>query len=274
MGKVIVITSGKGGVGKTTATANIGTGLAMEGKKVILVDADIGLRNLDLVMGLENRIVFDVVDVVEKECRSYRQALIKDKRFKSLFLLPAAQSRDKTAVSPEQMKELCDTLKESFDFVIIDCPAGIEHGFRTSIAGADEGIIVTNPEVSAVRDADRIIGLIEAEGMPEPKLMINRMRDNLVKKHQMLGVNDITDILGIEIIGIVPEDENILFSSNKGEPLVMDQSSKAGRAYRNIVRKIIDPNATQEIDLEQVGLWEKIKRLFSGQGIFGVKAES
>lgn len=274
MGKVIVITSGKGGVGKTTATANIGTGLAMEGKKVILVDADIGLRNLDLVMGLENRIVFDVVDVVEKECRSYRQALIKDKRFKSLFLLPAAQSRDKTAIQPEQMKELCDMLKESFDYILIDCPAGIEHGFRTSIAGADEGIIVTNPEVSAVRDADRIIGLIEAEGMPEPKLLVNRMRDILVKKHQMLGVNDITDILGIEIIGIVPEDENILYSSNKGEPLVMDQNSKAGRAYRNIVRKIIDPNATQEIDLEQVGLWEKIKRIFSGQSIFGVKAES
>ena len=274
MGKVIVITSGKGGVGKTTATANIGAGLAMEGKKVILIDADIGLRNLDLVMGLENRIVFDVVDVVEKECRSYRQALIRDKRFKNLFLLPAAQSRDKNAIQPEQMKELCDTLRDAFDYVIIDCPAGIEHGFKTSIAGADEGIIVTNPEVSAVRDADRIIGLLEAEEKPEPRLLVNRMRENLVKKRQMLSTNDITDVLGIEIIGIVPEDEKVLFSTNKGEPAVMDQASRAGRSYRNIVRRIIDPHATQEIDLEEVGLWEKIKRFFGSQGFFGAKAQS
>ncbi|MCE1246474.1 MAG: septum site-determining protein MinD [Firmicutes bacterium] len=274
MGKVIVITSGKGGVGKTTASANIGAGLAREGKKVVLIDADIGLRNLDLVMGLENRIVFDLVDVVEKKCRSFRQALIKDKRFANLFLLPAAQSRDKNAVQPDQMKKLCDTLRDNFDFVIIDCPAGIELGFQNAIAGADEAIIVTNPEVSSVRDADRVIGLLEAEDKTNPRLLINRMRENLVKKKQMLGVDAVTEILGIDIIGIIPEDEKVLFSSNKGEPLVMDDSSRAGKAYRSVVRRLIDPNATIELQIEENGLWAKLKRIFAGgNGVFGFKAQ-
>jgi len=265
LGKVYVITSGKGGVGKTTATANLGSGLAMEGKKVVLIDADIGLRNLDLVMGLENRIVFDLVDIVEKRCRSYRQALIRDKRFKSLYLLPSAQSRDKEAIKPEQMQELCDELRENFDFVLIDCPAGIEHGFKNAIRGADRAIIVTNPEVSAVRDADRIIGLLEADDKGEPELIINRMKEDMVKKHQMLSVEDIISILNIDILGIIPEDEKILFSTNKGEPTVMDKFSKAGKAYRQVVRKMIDPEATTEIDLNGGGLWDKIKKFFRGK---------
>ncbi len=264
MGKIYVITSGKGGVGKTTATANIGAGLAREDKKVVLIDADIGLRNLDLVMGLENRIVFDLVDVVEKKCRSYRQALIRDKRFKNLFLLPAAQSRDKNAVQPEQMLELCNELRDNFDFVLIDCPAGIEHGFRNAIVGADEGIIVTNPEVSAVRDADRIIGLLEAEDKKEPYLLVNRMKDDMVRRGQMLSVDDISDILSIELLGIIPDDEKILYSTNKGEPAVMDMASRAGKAYRNVVRRIIDPDCALQMDPGDLSLWEKVKRFFRG----------
>lgn len=273
MGKVIVITSGKGGVGKTTATANIGTGLALEGKKVVIIDADIGLRNLDLVMGLENRIVFDLVDVIEKKCRSYRQALIRDKRFKGLFLLPAAQSRDKTAVLEDQMKELCDELREGFDFILIDCPAGIEQGFKTAIAGADEAIIVTNPEVSAVRDADRVVGLLESQDVCNPLLLINRMKENLVKRKEMLSVDDITEVLSIDILGIIPEDENVVLSSNKGEPLVTNARSKAGTAYRNVVRKIIDPNCTQEIALDDPSFWAKVKRFFTGKQAYGLKTQ-
>ncbi|MFP4497189.1 MAG: septum site-determining protein MinD [Vulcanimicrobiota bacterium] len=267
MGKVLVITSGKGGVGKTTAVANIGSGLAMEGKKVVIIDADIGLRNLDLVMGLENRIIFDLVDVIEKKCRSYRQAMIRDKRFKNLFLIPAAQSRDKMSVTPEQMKELCDNLKKTFDFILIDCPAGIEHGFKNAIAGADEAIVVTNPEVSAVRDADRIIGLWEAEEKGPAYLLINRMKPELVKRGQMLSEEDVIDALKIELIGVIPEDENILFSSNQGEPAVLNKKSLAGRNYRRIIRKIIDPNAPDE-EPENLSLWEKIKRFFNrGQAL-------
>jgi septum site-determining protein MinD len=242
MGKVIVITSGKGGVGKTTATANLGSGIAKHGKKVVLIDGDIGLRNLDLILGLENRIVFDLVDVVEKKCRSYKQALIRDKRFETLFLLPAAQSRNKDAVKPEQMKELCLLLKEEFDYVLIDCPAGIEAGFRNAIVGADEAIIVTNPEVSAVRDADRIIGLLEAEEKSNSRLIINRMRNDMVKRGEMLSIEDIKEILNIAVLGIIPEDDKILKASNKGEPAVLDHSSSAGDAYRKIVQKILDPH--------------------------------
>lgn len=269
MGKVFVVTSGKGGVGKTTATANIGAGLAKEGKKVVLIDADIGLRNLDLVLGLENRIVFDLVDVLEKKCRSFRQALIRDKRFKNLFLMPSSQSREKDEVKPEQMVELCGELRENFDYVLIDCPAGIEHGFKNAIIGADAAIIVTNPEVSAVRDADRVIGLLEADEKSDARLLINRMKEGLVKKKQMLGVEDITDVLGIDILGIIPEDEKVLFSTNKGEPLIMDDNSRAARAYRNVVRRIIDPNCTQEISLEDPSIWARLKRFFLGERAFG-----
>lgn len=238
MGEVIVITSGKGGVGKTTTTANLGTGLSLQGKKVVLIDTDIGLRNLDVVMGLENRIVFDLVDVVEGACRT-KQALIKDKRFEGLHLLPAAQTRDKNSVTPEQMIKLCEELREEYDYVIIDCPAGIEQGFKNAIAGADRAIVITTPEVSAVRDADRIIGLLEANEIKEPRLIINRVRPDMVKKGDMMSMEDIIDILAIDLIGVVPDDENIIISTNRGEPAVAEAKSLAGQAYRNITRRIM-----------------------------------
>ena len=237
MGQVIVITSGKGGVGKTTTTANIGTALAMAGKKVVLMDADIGLRNLDVVMGLENRIVYDLVDVVEGYCR-LKQALIKDKRFESLYLLPAAQTKDKNAVRPDQMKALVEDLTKDFDFVLIDCPAGIEQGFKNAIAGAEKAVIVTTPEVSAVRDADRIIGLLEAAQLHGPMLILNRFRNNMVRKGDMMDVSDVIDILAIDLLGVVPEDEEIVVSTNRGEPAVLSKDSRAGEAYRNIARRL------------------------------------
>lgn len=237
MGESIVITSGKGGVGKTTTSANLGASLALIGKSVVMVDADIGLRNLDVVLGLENRIVFDLVDVVDGFCR-YRQALIKDKRFDSLHLLPAAQTKDKTAISPEQMRRLCRELKRDFDYVLIDSPAGIEQGFRNAVAGADRALIVTTPEVAAVRDADRVIGLLEATDIRRPCLIINRLRTDLVKRGDMMSIDDMIDILAIDLIGVVPEDENIVVSSNRGEPACLNSSSKAGEAYRNIARRI------------------------------------
>lgn len=237
MGEVIVITSGKGGVGKTTTTANIGTGLALAGKKVVLIDTDIGLRNLDVVMGLENRIVYDLVDVIDGVCR-VKQALIKDKRYEGLYLLPAAQTRDKTAVTPEQMINLITELKNEFDYIIIDCPAGIEQGFKNAIAGANRAIVVTTPEVSAVRDADRIVGLLEANELRNPKLLINRVRVDMVKRGDMMSIDDIIDILAIDLIGVVPDDEKIVISTNRGEPAVTDDKSLAGQAYRNVTKRI------------------------------------
>lgn len=237
LGTAIVVTSGKGGVGKTTTSANLGTGLAMLGNSVVVIDADIGLRNLDVVMGLENRIVYDIVDVVEKNCR-LKQALIKDKRHEKLYLLPAAQTKDKTAVKPEQMVELVNELKKSYDYIIIDSPAGIEQGFQYSIAGADKAIIVTTPEISAVRDADRVIGILEAQELHDPQLIVNRIRTDMVKRGDMMSIDDILDILAIDLLGIVPDDENIVISTNKGEPVVMDEKALAGKAYRNIVRRI------------------------------------
>ena len=209
MGEVIVITSGKGGVGKTTTTANLGSALAMQGKKVILVDTDIGLRNLDVVMGLENRIVYDIVDVVEEKCK-LRQALIKDKRFQELFLLPAAQTRDKSAVNEEQMRELTKKLKEEFDYILIDCPAGIEQGFKNAIAGANRAVVVTTAEISAIRDADRIIGLLESSEIRNPELVVNRIKPNMIKRGEMMDVQDIVDLLSIELIGVVPDDEFVV----------------------------------------------------------------
>jgi septum site-determining protein MinD len=258
---VIVITSGKGGVGKTTTTANLGTGIAISGKKVVLVDADIGLRNLDVVMGLENRIVYDLVDVTEGNCR-LKQALIRDKRYENLFLLPAAQTKDKSAVSPEQMKQLCNDLRKDFDFVIIDCPAGIEQGFKNAIAGADRAIIVSTPEVSAVRDADRIIGLLEAAEMGNPKLIINRIRPKMVKKGDMMDIDDMIDILAIDLLGVVPEDEHIVVSTNRGEPAVCNDQSKASQAYRNIVRRMLGENVPlMSLEIED-GLLDKLKKVF------------
>lgn len=251
MGEVIVITSGKGGVGKTTATANIGAGLAMRGYRVALIDADIGLRNLDVVLGLENRIVYDLVDVAHGHCR-LKQALIKDKRFDGLYLLPAAQTKDKTAVRPEQMKEICHQLKEEFDYVIIDCPAGIEQGFKNAIAGAEKAIVVTTPEVSAVRDADRVIGLLEAADLREPKLIINRLRPRMVKQGEMMNIEDILDILAVDLLGVIPEDEQIIVTTNKGEPVVQDQRSRSGEAFRNVARRILGEEVPL-MDLERNG---------------------
>ena len=262
MGDVIVVTSGKGGVGKTTTTANIGTGFALQGKKVVLVDADIGLRNLDVVMGLENRIVYDLVDVVEGNCR-LRQALIRDKRYESLYLLPAAQTRDKNAVNPEQMKELCSELAQEFDFVIIDCPAGIEQGFRNAIAGASQAIIVTTPEVSAVRDADRIIGLLESEGKHNPKLIINRIRPNMVKKGDMMDINDIIEILAIDLLGIIPDDDYIIISTNRGEPAVANPVSAASTAYKNIVRRLLGENVPLMKIENNDSFFKRLKKAFN-----------
>lgn len=262
MGEVIVITSGKGGVGKTTATANIGSSLAMAGNKVVLVDADIGLRNLDVVMGLENRIVYDLVDVVEGVCR-LKQALIKDKRFEGLYLMPAAQTKDKNAINPSQMKNLCDSLRELFDYVIVDCPAGIEQGFRNAIAGAQRAIVVTVPEVSSVRDADRIIGLLSANEITDPMLLINRLRPQMVKRGDMLNIEDTIDILGVSLLGVVPEDERIVVSGNQGEPIVLNNGALASKAFRNVAKRI-QGEEVEILDLEEDnGFIEKLKRLFS-----------
>ncbi len=261
MSEVIVITSGKGGVGKTTTSANLGTGLAMLGKKVVLIDADIGLRNLDVVLGLENRIVYDIVDVVEGNCRA-KQALIKDKKYENLCLLPAAQTKDKDSVSPEQMIKLCDQLKEDFDYILIDCPAGIEQGFKNAIAAANRAIVVTTPEVSAVRDADRIIGLLEANGLSKPLLILNRVRIDMVKRGDMLGLEDVVEILAIQILGVVPDDESIVVSTNKGEPAVIDNNSRAGEAYRNITKRILGEEVPL-MDLEvNNGILSSIMKLF------------
>lgn len=259
MGEVIVVTSGKGGVGKTTTTANLGAGLAALGNRVCLIDADIGLRNLDVVMGLENRIVYDLVDVTSGNC-SFRKALIKDKRFEQLHLLPAAQTKDKTAVSPAQMEALCNEIKGDFDYVIIDCPAGIEQGFRNAIAGADQAVVVTTPEVSAVRDADRIIGLLEKEDLREPKLIINRMRFQMVKHGDMMSIEDIIEILAVDLLGVVPEDEMVVVSTNRGEMVVVNNASKSGQAYRNIVRRI-EGEEVPMMNLEESGLFSKLRRI-------------
>ncbi len=240
MSQVIVITSGKGGVGKTTTSANVGTGLAILGKRVVLIDTDIGLRNLDVVMGLENRIVYNLVDVIEGNCRM-KQALIRDKRYPNLYLLPSAQTRDKTAVTPEQMKKLADDLREEFDYILLDCPAGIEQGFRNAIAGADRALVVTTPEVSAIRDADRIIGLLEAVEMKDIDLIVNRLRMDMVRRGDMMSVDDVIDILAVNVIGAVPDDESIVISTNQGEPLV-GMGSLAGQAYMNICRRVTGEN--------------------------------
>lgn len=260
MSEAIVVTSGKGGVGKTTTTANLGVALASMGNKVALVDADIGLRNLDVVLGLENRIVYDLVDVVEGFCR-LRQALIKDKRLDGLFLLPAAQTKEKTAVNPDQMKALVEELKQEFDYVIVDCPAGIEQGFRNAIAGCDRALIVTTPEVSAVRDADRIIGLLEASGFAKPELIVNRIKPKMVVKGDMMDIPDVIDILAIDLIGVVPDDEYIIVSTNRGEPAALDQNSKAGQAFRNIARRI-KGEKVPFLDLEEPeSFWDKLRRI-------------
>src|SRR6516164_1599111 len=262
--RVITITSGKGGVGKTTTTANLGTALAMQGNKVAVVDSDIGLRNLDAVLGLENRIVYDLVDVVEGQCH-LRQALIKDKRLPELYLLPAAQTRDKNAINSIQMEQLCEQLRHDFDYVLIDSPAGIEQGFRNAIVGADEIIIVANPEMASVRDADRIIGLVEAANKPEPRLILNRLRPEMVKRGDMMDVGDVLEVLGIDLVGIIPEDEMIIIAINKGEPIVYEKHSRAGRAYVNAAQRIVGDEVPLDEVAEVPTFLERLRR-FVGIG--------
>lgn len=262
--QVITITSGKGGVGKTTAVANLAVALAADGQKVVCVDGDIGLRNLDVVMGLENRIVYDVVDVIEGRCR-LRQAMIRDKRLPELYLIPAAQTRDKSAVSPSEMVRLCDELRREVDWVIIDSPAGIERGFKNAIAPADRVIVLTNPEVSAVRDADRVIGILEAEEKGPPDLIINRLNPAMVKRHDMLSTADVLDLLAIRLIGIVPEDENVIVAANRGVPIVLDGKSRAGEAFRNIARRIKGEDVPFMDFDNQGNLWQKLSRLTGGR---------
>ncbi|HSF81481.1 MAG TPA: septum site-determining protein MinD [Anaerolineales bacterium] len=264
-GKVVTVTSGKGGVGKTTATANLGAALASEGQKVVCVDADIGLRNLDVVLGLENRIVYDLVDVVEGRCR-LRQAMIRDKRLPELFLIPAAQTRDKSAVSPSDMVRLCDELRGEHDWILIDSPAGIERGFRNAIAPADIVLVITNPEVSAVRDADRIIGLIEAEEKGPARLVINRIKSDMVRRGDMLSADDVLELLAVELIGLIPEDENVVTSTNRGTPVALNGKSRAGQAFRNIALRL-NGEEVPFLELEeQGGLWGRLARIIRPGG--------
>jgi len=264
MGEAIVVTSGKGGVGKTTTSANLGTALALLGNKVCMVDTDIGLRNLDVVMGLENRIIYDLIDVAEGRCRA-NQALVKDKRFDELYMLPAAQTKDKNDISPEQVRQIIEQLKPDFDYVVIDCPAGIEQGFRNAIAGADKAIIVTTPENAAVRDADRVIGLLEQTNIDSPKLIINRIRPNLLGSGDMLEIDDICQVLAIDLIGIVPDDEQVTKAANTGEPTVMNPASQAAIAYRNIARRILGETVPLMSLDRKTGVLGRVKK-FLGMG--------
>lgn len=260
----MVITSGKGGVGKTTSTANIGTALALLGKRVCLIDADIGLRNLDVVMGLENRIIYDIVDVATGQCR-LEQALIRDKRFDGLALLPASQTKDKSALDAERVRTIVAELKQAFDFVVIDCPAGIEHGFQVATAGADEAIVVTTPETAAVRDADRVIGLLEKSGLRSPKLVINRIRPKMVRAGDMLDIDEIVQVLSIDLLGVVPDDETVIAHNIKGEPTVLRNDAKASQAYRNIARRILGDAVPLMVLEEEPGVFARMRRLFGGR---------
>jgi len=263
--RVITITSGKGGVGKTTMIANLGIALAVRGQRVVAIDADIGLRNLDVLLGLENRIVYDLIDVIEGRCR-LRQAMVRDKRLSELFLLPAAQTRDKSAVQPEDMMRVCDSLRDQCDFVLVDSPAGIEQGFRYAVAPADEILIVTNPEVAAVRDADRIIGLVEAEEQGPTRLIINRIKPDMVRRGEMLDVPDVVELLAIDLIGIVPEDQDILVAANRGQPLAFSSdSSLAGQAFHNIARRLLGEDVPF-LPLREPGVLERLFRFMRSEG--------
>ena len=234
VGEAIVVTSGKGGVGKSTVSANLGVGLALKGKRVVLIDADIGLRNLDVVLGLENRVVYDLIDVIRKKCR-LSQALIRDRRFDGLNLLPASQMYDKDAVKPEQMMDLCERLKKQFDYIIIDCPAGIEQGFKNAIIGADRAIVVVTPEVSSIRDADRVLGLLESNGFHEYHLVVNRVKKDLVRRGEMLSVEDVSDILAAKVLGVIPDSDRVVVSTNRGLPIAMDGRSDVFNSFEKIV---------------------------------------
>lgn len=262
MAEVIVVTSGKGGVGKTTTTANLGTGFSKLDKKVVLVDTDIGLRNLDVVLGLENRIVYNLVDVVDGNCK-ITQALIKDKKTDGLYLLPAAQTRDKDAVTPDQMRTLVEELRKDFDYILLDCPAGIEQGFKNAIAAADRALVVTTPEVSAVRDADRIIGLLEANEIKNISLIVNRLNVDMVKHGNMMTADDVVEVLSIDLIGVVPYDEKIVVSTNMGTPLAGEETL-VGQSYMNICKRIMGEEVPF-LNLEsKKGFLAKLGELFKG----------
>ena len=260
MSEIIVVTSGKGGVGKTTVTANLGLGLAKLNKKVVVVDTDIGLRNLDVVLGLENRIVYNLIDVIEGSCRM-KQALIRDKQCDNLCLLPSAQTRDKTAITPEQMIKLTDDLAEEFDYILLDCPAGIEQGFKNAIAGANRAIVVTSPEVSAIRDADRIIGLLQANEMPRVQLVINRLRMDMIRRGEMMSVEDVTEILAVELLGAIPDDEAVVIATNQGEPLC-GQDSMSGQAFLNICRRIAGEDVPFLNFQSKQGVFKRLSGIF------------
>ncbi|RCW66408.1 septum site-determining protein MinD [Saliterribacillus persicus] len=264
MGEAIVITSGKGGVGKTTTTANLGTSLALLDKKVCLIDTDIGLRNLDVIMGLENRIIYDIIDVIEKRCK-LNQALIKDKRFECLYLLPAAQTSDKSALTPDGMIEIINELKPEYDYILIDCPAGIEQGYKNAVAGADKAIVVTTPEKSSVRDADRIIGLLEQENIDPPHLVINRIRNHMMKNGDMLEVDEIVQILSIDLLGIVADDDDVIKASNHGEPVAFQPNTRASIAYRNIAKRILGESVPLLSLDEKPTFLDKMKNFFAIQ---------
>ncbi|MEN6392119.1 MAG: septum site-determining protein MinD [Syntrophomonas sp.] len=267
--QVIVVTSGKGGVGKTTTVANVATALARNGYKVVVTDLDIGLKKLDLIMGLENRVIYDIVQVIEGEC-TLKQALVKDKRFPDLYMLPAAQTRNKDDIRPDQVKSLCDELRPDFDYIIIDCPAGIEQGFRNAIAAADQAIVVTNPEVSAVRDADRIIGMLESAQFKDIRLVVNRLRPDMVRSGDMLSIEDLLEHLCIDLLGVVPEDKLVVPSTNKGEPIVLNEKSAAAAAFSNIARRLTGEGVDFPDFTENESVWAKLKslgrNLWSGKG--------
>lgn len=261
MGESIVITSGKGGVGKTTTTANIGTALAALGKKVVVIDGDTGLRNLDVLMGLENRIVYTLIDVIEGRCR-LKQALIKDKRFPQLCLLPTAQTKDKDDINTQDMLKIVNQLKEEFDFVLIDCPAGIEQGFENSVVGADKALVVVNPEITSVRDADRVIGKLDAKGLEDHGVIVNRLNYEMTQKGDMLDVADIIETLSVKLVGVVPDDKNVTVSTNKGEPIVLEDGAYAGQAFRNIAKRLIGETVPiMDLKVKQGGFFNSIKRM-------------
>ena len=261
MSEVIVVTSGKGGVGKTTITANLSIALSKLGKKVIAIDTDIGLRNLDVVMGLENHIIYNIVDVIEGNCRLH-QAIIKDRKHSNLYLLPSAQSKDKDAINPNQMVNLVEKLKTQYDYILIDCPAGIEQGFKNAIAGANRAIVVTTAEISAIRDADRIVGLLEASEIKNPELVVNRIRPAMIKKGEMMDVDDIVDLLSIDLIGVVPDDEYIITQTNKGEPVIQNRKAPSGKAYLEIAKRVLGENIEVTIPGREKGFFSRIKSIF------------
>lgn len=260
-GTVLTITSGKGGVGKTTTTANLAAALAFLGQRVVAIDTDIGLRNLDVVLGLENRIVYDLVSVVEGKCQP-RQALIKDKRLNALYLLPASQTRDKSAVTSTALTRVCNDLRSDFDFILVDSPAGIEQGFQLAVAPADDVLVVTTPELPAVQDADRVIGILEETNKPAPRLILNRLRPNMVRRKDMMDTRDVLELLGIPLLGVIPEDEGIIIATNRGEPAVLSPKSIAGQAYRDAARRLLGEDVPHPAKAQSQGLWQRLLHAF------------